>query len=103
MNIKLNNEEKSIVVKFENMRIPTIFKIDKTDRILFIENINFTIRNFVLKNRIIPTDLYNEIIADYEKFIKNSKINDFDVYAFEYFNLCVRIVEILKKSYSTDR
>ena len=42
MKYKINEEEKSIILQFKGLRIPTIFKTDNTDFILFVEDVDFT-------------------------------------------------------------
>lgn len=97
MKYKVNNEEKELIIKFQNMRIPSIFKTDNTDRILFVEDLSFFIANKMLKGQKISKVLYRETIADYESFIINTVVSNHDEYTLEYFNTCVRIVEIMKK------
>lgn len=95
----MDNNEKEIVMRFEKMRIPVMFKTDLTDRILFLEDINFIIRNVLLKNKIISDILYYETMSDYERFINNTDVKEFDDYTLDYFNMCVEIVQIIKKCY----
>lgn len=99
MKYKINNKEKELIIKFQNMRIPSIFKTDNTDRILFVEDVDSFIGDLLLKGKVISDSLYNEIMIDYERFINNTDAGEFDEYALEYFNTCVRIVEIMKKYY----
>ena len=97
MNYKIDIEEKNIIKKFQIMRIPAIFKNDNTDRILFVEDVDFFICDSLLKGKGISDSLYNEIMIDYERFINNTDVNEFDEYALDYFNICVQIVEVMKK------
>lgn len=97
MNYKINIEEKSIIKKFQSMRIPAIFKKDNTDRILFVEDVDSFICDSLIRGKGISDSLYNEIMIDYDRFISNTDVNSFDEYAVEYFNICVQIVEIMKK------
>lgn len=97
MKYKINNEEKELIVKFKNMRIPSIFKTDNTDRIIFVEDVSFFIANRILKGQKISKTLYDETIADYGRFIINTDVSNLDEYTLEYFNTCVRIVEVMKK------
>lgn len=97
MNYKIDIEEKNIIKKFQSMRIPAIFKSDNTDRILFVEDVSSFIGDLLLKGKGISDSLYNEIMTDYERFINNTDVSEFDVYVLEYFDTCVRIVEIMKK------
>lgn len=100
MKFKISNEEKELVIKFQNMRIPSIFKTDNTDRILFVEDVSFFIGNSLLKGKKISKILYDETIDDYERFISNTDVNNLDEYTLEYFNTCIQVIEIMKKYYS---
>jgi len=100
MKFKISNEEKELVIKFQNMRIPSIFKTDNTDRILFVEDVSFFIGNSLLKGKKISKILYDETIDDYERFTSNTDVNNLDEYTLEYFNTCIQVIEIMKKYYS---
>ena len=99
MKFKINNEEKELVIKFQNMRIPSIFKTDNTDRILFVEDVSFFIVNLLLKGQKISKTLYDETIADYKRFIINTDVSNLDEYTLEYFNTCIQVIETMKKYY----
>lgn len=99
MKYKINNEEKELIVKFKNMKIPVIFKTDNTDRILFVEDVNSFVCDLLLKGKKIPDSLYSETMNDYKKFINDTDVNEFDDYALKHFSICVKIVEIMKKYY----
>ena len=99
MKFKINNGEKETITKFKNMRIPSIFKTDNTDRILFVEDVSLFIVNSLLKGKKISKTVYDETIADYERFINDTNVSDLDEYALEYFNVCIQVIEIMKKYY----
>jgi len=102
MNYKISNEEKKVIIQFQNLRIPSIFKTDNTGRILFIEDIDFNICNLLLKGKKITDVLYNETMENYKRFYNDTNIKEFDDYTLRYFNLCLQIVEIMKKYRNTD-
>lgn len=97
MKYKVNNEEKVLLNTFRELRIPSIFKTDDTDRILFVEDIDFTICDYLLKGKSISSSLYDEIVERCERFINDTDIKEFDDYALNYYNLCLQIVEMMKK------
>ena len=47
----LLDNEKELIKRFRETRIPLIFKIDKTDNILYIEHVDFDLCNMLLKGK----------------------------------------------------
>jgi hypothetical protein len=100
MKYSIEKTEKELLKHFQKLRIPSIFKTDNTDRILFIEDVDFSICNLLLKGKVISDSIiYKETIKNCKKFYDDTDIKEFDDYALEYFNLCLQVVEIMKKYY----
>ena len=53
----------------------------------------------IVKGKKISKTVYDETIADYERFINYTNVSDLDEYALEYFNVCIQVIEIMKKYY----
>lgn len=99
MKFRIDKEEKELVMKFQNMRIPSLFKTDNTDRILFVEDVSFFIVKLLLKGRKISKTIYDETMVDYERFVINTDVSKLDEYTLEYFNTCIQVMETIKKYY----
>jgi len=98
MRYRISIDEKKIVEQFKNLRIPSIFKDDFTDRILFVEDVDFDVCTPLLKGKDIPDDFYNEMLERCDNFVaKSDDINEFDEYTLNYYNTCLQVVEIMKK------
>ena len=99
MSYRISIDEKKTVDQFQKLKIPPIFKMDVTERILFVEDVNFFVCKLLLKGKYIPNALYNEILERCDDFVTKSDINEFDDYALYYYNICLQVVEIMKRYY----
>ena len=90
----LNDAEISIINKYKSLKIPAIYKTDNTDRILFIEYVDFDICTSLLKNKKIDKKEIEEAIKEYSYFLSQTSISTFDeesLYHFKILNIVMGI------------
>lgn len=98
--IVLSDEEKEIVHGFMRMKYPPIYKMDSTDRILFVELVEFDVCPYLLGKNQIDRKRYNYILNEHERYLSQTDILMFDDYAQEHFRLIVELIELFKKYYN---
>ena len=96
----LTYEEREFVNGFIRMKYPPIYKTDKTDRILFIELVEFDICPYLLGKSRIDSEQYNYILNEYERYLSQTDISIFDEYAKEHFNIIAKLINLFKKIYN---
>lgn len=47
----LTDNEKIVIKQFQKTSIPSVYKLDNTDNILYIEHVDFGLCNLLLKNK----------------------------------------------------
>ena len=47
----LTDNEKIVIKQFQKTSIPSVYKLDDTDNILYIEHVDFDLCNLLLKNK----------------------------------------------------
>ncbi len=82
------------------MKYPPIYKMDSTDRILFVELVEFDVCPYLLGKNQIDRKRYNYILNEYERYLSQTDILMFDDYAQEHFRLIVELIELFKKYYN---
>ena len=65
----LNDEDREFVSGFIRKKIPSIYKTDKTDRILFVELVEFDVCPYLLGQRQIDSEQYSYILNEYERYL----------------------------------
>ena len=95
MQYNLSNDEKTLIKEFKKMHIPSIFKLQYIDHMLFVEDVVFFVCDALLRNKNVCEDALNELKINYEKFISEVDINILDEYAKSFCNSCAKIVNIL--------
>jgi|GEM_PF-3113676 hypothetical protein len=98
--IKLTDDEKEIVSNFIKMKYPPIYKTDSTDRILFVELVEFDVCPYLLGKIKLNNKSYRYILNEYTKYLMQTDASFFDEYAKEHFKLIVRLIDIFKKYYT---
>lgn len=98
--INLTDKEREIVNKFVNMKYPSVYKTDNTDRILFVELVDFDVCQYLLGKIHVNNEQYNHILTEYERYLAQTDDTLFDQYAHEHFELMVKLMELFKKHYS---
>ena len=98
---KLTYEDRKFVTEFIRMKyIPPIYKTDKTDRILFVELVEFDVCPYLLGQRQIDSEQYSYILDEYERYLSQTDISIFDEYAKEHFKIMVKLIDLFKKYYN---
>ena len=95
----LTYEEKEFVNSFIRMKYPTIYKTDKTDRILFVELVEFDVCPYLLGRRQMDSDQYSYILDEYKRYLTQTDISKFDEYAKEHFKIIVKLIDLFKRYY----
>ena len=98
--INLTVDEKEVVVKFIRMKYPPIYKTDNTDRILFVELVEFDVCPYLLGKIRINDEQYSYIMNEYESYLMQTDNTMFDKYAQEHFKVIVKLINIFKKYYT---
>ena len=98
----VTDTERAVIDKFLTMKCPPIYKTDNTDRILFVETVEFDICQYLLGKRKIGNEQYSYIMNEYERFLTQTNSSAFDKYTNEHFKLIVKLVDIFKKYYSSE-
>ena len=96
---KLTDEERELVTTFIKMKCPPIYKTDKTDRILFVELVEFDVCPYLLGQRQIDSEQYSYILNEYERYLSQTDISIFDEYAKEHFKIMVKLIDLFRKYY----
>lgn len=99
----LTNAERKIVDSFLAMKYPPIYKTDKTDRILFVELVDFDVCPFLLGKIRISSEQFCYILQEYDKYLAQTDEALFDKYAAEHYKLIVQLISLFKKYYSMSR
>ncbi len=98
--IKLTDEERKIVSMFVSMKYPPIYKTDKTDRILFVELVEFDVCPYLLGKGQINSEQYRHILDEYERYLVQTDNSVFDEYAKNHFKFMVKLIDLFKKYYA---
>ncbi len=105
MKYKISEQERLILINFRKLRIPSIFKEDYIDYMLFIEEVDFYVCETLLKKKEITTKDYEWIISDsnnghcpcFNDFLKGVKKSDLDENAKIYYDEILRVMNIFTK------
>lgn len=95
----LTDEEREIVISFIKMKCPPIYKTDKTDRILFVELVEFDVCPYLLGKIQIDNEQYSYILNEYERYLKQTDNSLFDEYTKKHFGYIVSLITLFKKYY----
>lgn len=98
--IRVTDEEKAIVNRFLDMKDPPIYKTDRTDRILFVELVDFDVCPYLLGKIRMDNEHYHYILNEYERYLMQTDNSLFDEYANEHFKLIVKLMGLFKKYYN---
>ena len=96
----LTYEDRELVTEFIRMKYPPIYKTDKTDRILFVELVDFDVCPYLLGQEQIDSEQYSYILNEYERYLSQTDISIFDEYAKEHFKIIVKLIDLFKKYYN---
>ena len=93
----LSKELKEKIKLFSTSPIPSIYKTDNTDRILFVETVCFDVCKALLKNKRLSEDHVCEIMTEYSQYLEQTDISEFNDYALQHFNALTDIMELFVK------
>lgn len=96
----LTCEERACVNNFIRMKYPCIYKTDKTDRILFVELVEFDVCQYLLGQKKLDSEQYHYILDEYDRYLRQTDISIFDEYAKEHFNIIIKLINLFKKCYN---
>jgi hypothetical protein len=110
MEYKITEIERDIIESFQRSCIPTIFKNEYMDYLLFVEDVDW-LCHLLLKGKKINSSIYNGIMigggeylhSGYNDFIDNINVEKLGEKAIKYYNELVQVVEIMKKYHSERR
>lgn len=94
----LTNNEKKILKEFQQTRIPSIYKFDATDNILYVEHVDFDLCDMLLKNKKVSNEYIQNELKDFAKFLTQLDISNYDNDAKKYLNLLIEVVNIFIKN-----
>ena len=94
----MTDKEKKVINKFRNTSIPTVFKYDNTDFLLFLERLDFDICKYLQRGKAIPSVLINSILDEYSRF---SKIYYIGLYSEldSYLLMIKEVIDIMRNYY----
>ncbi|MBQ8433831.1 MAG: hypothetical protein IJX23_03380 [Clostridia bacterium] len=90
----VTDSEKLIIKKFQKIRIPSIYKMDDTDNLLYVEHVNFDLCEMLLRGKKVSKEYVQNEIEEYSVFLSQSAILDFNDVEKEYFKLLIEVVNI---------
>lgn len=99
----LTYEDREFVTGFIRMKYPPIYKTDNTDRILFVELVEFYVCPYLLGQKQIDREQYSYILDEYERYLSQTDISIFDEYAKEHFKIMVKLIDLFKKYYTNSK
>ena len=99
MKYKLTADEKNLILQFKKDSYPSIYKLDHTDNILFVELVDFDVCNYLLAKKRIDQATLAEIMCEYQRFLSQIDIEAFDEYALSHFRKIVMIMDMFQKYY----
>ena len=99
MDFQITHTEKESIERFKKLKYPSMYKLDDTDNILFVELVDFDVCSMLLKGKPLKKAQYKEILNDYNKYLGQVRLDSFDIYAFMYHNVLIQVMEIFKKYY----
>ena len=90
----LTNNEKIIIKEFKDSRIPSIYKFDDTDNILYNEHVDFDLCNMLLINEKVSNLYVQNELKEFARFLKQLDIKNYDSDAKKYLKLLLEVVNI---------
>ena len=94
----ITNNEKIILKEFQQTRIPSIYKLDNTDNILYVEHVTFDLCDILLKNKKVNNSCINEELKEFAQFLLQINITSYDNDAKSHLKLLLEVVNIFLKN-----
>ena len=99
----MNKEEKGLIKEFRKAHIPGIFKLDNTDCILFLEDVDFDVCKWLLKGTALSKETIDSVLNEYERLLSFYPLNKQDDKELnDYLLLLDKVMQIFKKRYILD-
>ena len=94
----LTNNEKTVIKEFRQTRIPSAYKFDDTDNILYIEHVDFDLCDMLLKNKKVSNEYVQNELKEFAKFLTQLNIKNYDNDDKKHLNLLLEVVNIFIKN-----
>ncbi|MCI6508409.1 MAG: hypothetical protein PUH11_06290 [Bacilli bacterium] len=94
----LTDNEKKAIKLFQQTSIPSVYKLDNTDNILYIEHVNFDLCNMLLKNKKANIEYVQNEIKEYAKFLKQLDISSYDNDTKKHLILLTEVINIFLRN-----
>jgi hypothetical protein len=94
----LTDNETKIVKKFQETKIPSVYKLDNTDNILYVEHVDFDLCCMLLKNKRVNIEYVQNEIKAFSIFLSQLDVLTFDRYDRDHLNLLIEVVNIFIKN-----
>ena len=94
----LTDNEKKILKKFQQAKIPSVYKLDDTDNILYVEHVDFVLCCMLLKNEKVDNEYVQNEIKAFSIFLSQLDVLTFDRFDRDYLNLLIEVVNIFIKN-----
>ena len=93
----LTDNEKTIIKQFKNTRIPSVYKLDDTDNILYIEHVDF-LCDMLLKNKKMSIECLQNEFKEYSTFLEQLDISIYDDDAKNHLILLTEVINIFLRN-----
>lgn len=94
----LTDNEKKILKKFQQAKIPSVYKLDDTDNILYVEHVDFDLCCMLLKNKKVNNEYVQNEIKAFSIFLSQLDVLTFDRFDRDHLNLLIEVVNIFIKN-----
>lgn len=94
----ITENEKLLLRKFQKTRIPSVYKFDDTDNILYIEHVDFDLCTMLLKGENVSKKYVQNEIKEFSIFLSQLDVLNFDEFDRDYLNLLIKVVNIFIKN-----
>ncbi len=94
----LTDNEKKVIKLFQQTSIPSVYKLDNTDNILYIEHVDFDLCNMLLKNKKASIEYVQNEIKEYARFLKQLDISSYDNDTKKHLILLTEVINIFLRN-----
>lgn len=94
----ITDNEKKLIKEFQQAKIPSVYKLDNTDNILYVEHVDFDLCNILLKNKKVSNEYVQNELKEFAIFLTQLNINNYDKDDKKYLNLLLEVVNIFIKN-----
>ena len=93
----LTDNERKLIKEFQQTKIPSVYKLDNTDNILYIEHVDFDLCKILLKNKKVSNDYIQNEFKEFANFLNQLNIYNYDEDDKKHLNLLLEVVNIFMK------